>query len=75
MVAFVGVERRDAGSFVRSIVVSEFSKGKECGPIILLIGNVVSEILFESLIYAFGLTVRFGMITSSEMEFHIESLT
>ena len=75
MVALVSEEGAYTGGSVRSVVVSEFSEGKECGPIILLVGNVVSEILFEGLINPFGLPIAFRVITGSEVELNRKRLT
>ena len=46
-------------------LISEFCKREELIPVVLLIVAVDSEILFESLIGAFSLTVSFGMVTQS----------
>ena len=37
VVSFVGKEWGDTGSSTRGIVIGEFSKGKECVPIVLLV--------------------------------------
>jgi hypothetical protein len=57
-----------------SIVIRKLSKWQQLGPVVLLITAIQLEVLFESLVYTFGLTVASGMITQGEMQIHIESL-
>ena len=42
---------------------------------ILLIVAVDLEILFESLIHAFSLSVALGVISGGEVKFHVEGLS
>ena len=72
IVTLVGEEGGDAGRSVRSVVESEFRKRKESVPIVLLIRAVDADILFNSLIHTFRLTVSLRMITGSIMDLHIE---
>jgi uncharacterized membrane protein YdcZ (DUF606 family) len=67
MVAFVGEEGGNTGSFGGCIVVGEFGEWKEFGPVVLLVVAVAAEILFECLIDTFCLTVAFGMIARGEV--------
>ena len=46
MITLVGKEGCDAGSGTWSIVISELSKWKEFGPIVLLVVAVDSKVLF-----------------------------
>jgi hypothetical protein len=41
---------------------------------VLLVVAIHSEVLFQSLIYTFSLTVAFGMISRGEMQCHVECL-
>ena len=75
VVTFVGKEWRNSGSDVRSIVVCEFCQGKQVRPIILLVIAVHLEILFESLVNTFGLTVAFRMMSGGEVKSHVESFS
>ena len=38
----------------------------------MLVVAIDSEVLFQSLISLFGLSITFGMISRSEMEFHVQ---
>ena len=46
VVAFVGKERQDSSSSTRDIVIGKLCKGKEPGPIVLLIVAIDTEVLF-----------------------------
>ena len=63
VVTFVGEERRNSGSSVWSIIVSELCQWKQAGPIILLIVAVHLEVLFEGLIDTFCLAVARSEVT------------
>ena len=67
VVTLVCKEWRNTSGFRRSVVVGEFSEGKECRPVVLLIGNIMTKILFQHLVNPFGLTIRFGVVSRSEM--------
>ena len=72
MVAFVGKEGGNSSSSGRSIVVSKLREQKEIGPVVLLVVAVGAEILFQSLVRAFGLTIAFGVISRGEVESDVE---
>ena len=72
MVAFVGKEGGNSSSSGRSIVVSKLRERKEIGPVVLLVVAVGAEILFQSLVRAFGLTIAFGVISGGEVESDVE---
>ena len=72
MIAFVTKKGCNTGGRGGSIVVSEFSKGKDFGPVILLVVAEDSEVLFQSLVEVFGLTLTFWVVTRGEMNFHIQ---
>ena len=71
VIAFVDIEREDTSGSVQSVVVCEFCERKERTPIILLKVNVRLEVLFESLINLFSLSISFGMITGGEVNTHV----
>lgn len=72
VVAFVGIEGRDTGGGVRSVVVRELRERKKRTPVILLEVNVSPEVLFQSLIDSFSLSVSFRVITGGEMYTHVQ---
>ena len=72
MVAFVGKEGGNSSSSGRSVVVSKLRERKEIGPVVLLVVAVGAEILFQSLVRAFGLTIAFGVISGGEVESDVE---
>ena len=71
VIAFVGIEWEDTSGSVRSVVVCEFCEREKHISIILLKVNVHSEVLFESLIHSFSLSVSFRMITGGKVNTHI----
>src|SRR5882724_5374556 len=71
-ITLVGKEGCDASSGTWSIVVSKLSQWKEFGPIILLVVAIDSEVLFQSLISLFGLSITFGVISRSEVKLHVQ---
>ena len=73
VIAFVSEERGNTGGGTRGVVEGEFRKGKEIGPVVLLIVAIDSEVLFQCLIGPFGLAVAFGVVTRGKVEFHIKS--
>src|SRR3979490_652488 len=46
VIAFIGKERQDSSSSTRDIVIGKLCKGKEPGPIVLLIVAIDTEVLF-----------------------------
>jgi hypothetical protein len=74
VVSFVGKERRSAGGCTQSIVVSEFSEGKERRPVVLLVVAGYTEVLFECLIESFSLSISFRMIARGEVNLHVQCL-
>ena len=71
VIAFVGIEWGDTSGSVWSVVVCEFCEWKKRTLIILLKVNIHSEVLFESLINSFSLSISFGMITGGEVNTHV----
>src|SRR5882724_11068917 len=72
MITLVGKEGCNAGSGTQSIVVSELSPWKEFRPVVLLVVAIDSEVLIQSLIILFSLSITFRMISRSEMKFHVQ---
>jgi hypothetical protein len=75
VIPFVGKEGRSAGGCTWSIVVSEFSKGKERRPVVLLVVAEYAEVLFECLIESFSLSISFRMIARGEVNLHVQHLS
>jgi hypothetical protein len=75
VVSLVGKEGRSASGCTQSIVVSEFSKGKERRPVVLLVVAEYTEVLFECLIESFSLSVSFRMIAQGEVNLHVQRLS
>ncbi|KAF8624092.1 hypothetical protein AX17_007219, partial [Amanita inopinata Kibby_2008] len=75
VVSLVGKEGRDTSSGTRRIVVGKFHKREELGPVVLLVVAEDAEVLLQSLVDAFGLTIAFGMIARCEVELHVKSST
>ena len=73
MVSFVCEERGYSCCCTLSVIVGEFGKGKKFGPIILLVVAVHTDVLFQCLVSAFGLSIAFWMISQGKVKFHIES--
>ena len=72
MIAFVTEKGCNTSGRGGSVVVSEFSKGKDFGPVVLLVVAEDSEVLFQSLVEAFGLTITFRVITRGEVNLHVQ---
>jgi hypothetical protein len=75
MVTLVSKERRNTSSGVRSIVIGELCDRKKASPVVLLIVAVDADILLESLIDSFRLSIAFRVVSGSEMEFHVQCLS
>ena len=72
MVAFVRKEWGDTGCVTDYIVEGKLSKGEERRPIVLLVGAEGVEDLFEGLVDMFCLPIGFWVVSSSEVEIHIQ---
>ena len=72
MIAFVTEKGCNTGGRGGSIVVSEFGKGKDFGPVVLLVVAEDSEVLLQNLVKAFGLTIAFRVITRGEMNLYVQ---
>jgi hypothetical protein len=75
VVSFVGKERGSAGGCTWSIVVSEFSEGKEQEPVVLLVVAEYMEVLFEYLIESFSLSIPFRMIAQDKVNLNVQHLS
>ena len=72
MISFVGKKRGDSCGGIRGIIISKFGDGEQIRPIVLLVVAVHLEVLFQSLIHSFGLSIAFGVITRGKVEFHVQ---
>ena len=63
---------RDSSGSIRGVIISKFGDGEQIWPIVLLVVAVYSEVLLQGLIRLFGLSVAFGMITTGEVELHVQ---
>ena len=68
MVSLVSKEQSCPGGCTFGIVVSELSNREPMGPVVLLEITVDAEVLFQGLVYTFGLTVCLWMITGGEVQ-------
>ena len=75
VISLVGKEQRYSCSSTWSIVVSELRERKKFLPIVLLVIAVNSEVLFQCLVGAFGLSVAFRVISGGEVKSHVESFS
>ena len=75
VISLVSKEQRYFHGCTQSVIVSEFHEWKKSTPIVLLVVAVYVEILFQSLVGAFSLSVAFWVICGSEMKSHIESFS
>ena len=78
MVALIHIEGRNTGSCTWCVIVCELSEWDQAEPIVLLkllVVAVDSDVLFQSLISSFGLSVTFRMVTRGEMKLHVKSET
>ena len=75
VVALIGIEGRDTGGSTWCIIVCELGEWEQAKPIVLLVIAIDSDVLFQSLISSFGLSITFRMITQGEMKLHVESKT
>ena len=73
VVAFVRKERKNAGSVIHSVVVSELGHGEERRPVVLLIGAEDLEDLFEGLVNTLSLSIGFQVVPGGEVEIHVQS--
>jgi len=73
VVALVGIEGHNSSGCTWRIVVCELGKGVAGRTIVLLAFAVDSEVLFQSLISSFGLSITFGMIAQGKMKLHVKS--
>ena len=70
MITLVSKERSDSGRGVQSIVECKLCDWKELVPIVLLVGAVHPDILFEGLIHLFHLSVCQQIVARGVVHFH-----
>ena len=75
MVSFVGKKWGDSHGGIRGVIISKLGDGEQIRPIVLLVVAVYSEVLFQSLIHSFGLSVAFGVTTGGKVEFHVQGFS
>ena len=73
VVTFISEERGDPSSSTRGIIIREFRKRKQRIPVVLLVIAKYPEVLLESLIGPFRLSVTFRMVPGGEVELFRES--
>ena len=75
MVALIRIEGRNTGSCTWCVIVCELSEWEQAEPIVLLVVAVDSDVLFQSLISSFSLSITFRVITRGKMKLHVETET
>ena len=75
VVALIGIEGCNTSGCTCCVIVCELSEWEQAEPIVLLVIAVDSDVLFQSLISSFGLSITFRMITQGEMKLHVETET
>ena len=73
VIFLIGEEWRNTSSSTKSIIVGKLYKRQKFRPVILLVITIYTEVLLESLIHAFGLSITFGMVVWSEVKPYIQS--
>jgi len=62
VIAHEGMERRDVGSGMFSVIMGKFRSREEGNPIMLAYRSIGTEELLETLVNTFGLAIRLGVI-------------
>lgn len=75
VVAFVREKGGNPRSCVRCVVIREFREREQIGPVVLLIGAINADVLFEGLVGSFGLSIAFWMITRCEVKADVEQFS
>ena len=75
MITFVSKERGNTGSSGGGVVIRKLRNRKKTGPIVLLIVAIGTEILLESLVNTFSLSVAFRVVPGGEMELHVKEFS
>ena len=75
MVSFIGKKQGDSHGGIRGIIISKLGDGEQIRRIVLLVVVVYSEVLFQSLIHSFGLSIALGVITGGKVEFHVQGFS
>jgi len=63
IISLISKEWRNTGSSTWSIIVGKLHKRQEFRPVILLVVTIYMEVLLESLIHVFSLSITFKVIT------------
>jgi len=71
MITLIGKEGCNAGSGTRSIVISDSANGGVRTNYLVVVA-IDSEVLFQSLIISFSLSITFRVISGSEVKLHVQ---
>jgi len=63
IISLISKEWRNTGNSTWSIIVGKLHKRQEFRPVILLVVTIYMEVLLESLIHVFSLSITFKVIT------------
>src|SRR6266481_1598677 len=72
VVALVCKERGNSHGAARRVVVCKLGEGEEAQPVVLLVVAVDTEVLFQSLVSALGLSVTFQVVSRGEVQLHVQ---
>ena len=75
VVALIGIEGCNTGGCTWCVVVCKLGEWEQAKPIVLLVVAVDLDVLFQSLINLFSLSVTFRIITRGEVKLHVKSKT
>ncbi|KXN87857.1 hypothetical protein AN958_07866 [Leucoagaricus sp. SymC.cos] len=75
VVLFVSEKWEDTGGGIGCIIECELREQEELSPVVLLVITIDLEILLQSLVSTFRLTVTFWVVTRGKMQLHIQCFT
>ena len=70
MVSIVGIEQAHLGGSSDRVVVGVFRKGEQLVPIVLVVVDEGSEVLFQGLVQTFCLAVALGVEGRRQVSFY-----
>ena len=73
MIFLISEEWENTSSSTRSIIIGKLHKKQEFELVILLVITIYIEVLLESLIHVFGLSITFEVVAWSKVKLHIQS--
>ena len=65
----------DSSGGIRGVIISKLGDGEQIRRIVLLVVAIYSEVLFQSLIHLFGLSVALRVIKGGKVEFHVQGFS